>query len=117
MPGIDLPTVKCVSREIQVGISEKRDPTQTVVVTSPQYVQPMIFRESPVSMSCSFCQAQIVTTTTYTTGTLAWLICGILILLGLWLGCCLIPFCLNGCKDVVHTCPNCRQQVGKYNRM
>ncbi|XP_033750577.1 LITAF domain-containing protein-like isoform X2 [Pecten maximus] len=90
---------------------------QTVVVTTPGYAQPLIFREGPVNMSCPFCQAQIVTTTTYVTGTLAWLICGILILLGFWLGCCLIPFCLNGCKDVVHTCPNCRQQVGKFSRM
>ncbi|XP_069123928.1 LITAF domain-containing protein-like [Argopecten irradians] len=91
--------------------------TATVVVTNPQYVRPLIFRENPVSMSCPFCQAQIVTTTTYTTGTFAWVVCLLLLFFGLWLGCCLIPFCLNGCKDVLHHCPNCRQQVGKYSRM
>jgi len=35
----------------------------------------------------------------------------------LWLGCCLIPFCINGAKDVVHSCPNCQRMVGRYNRM
>ncbi|XP_021350481.1 lipopolysaccharide-induced tumor necrosis factor-alpha factor homolog isoform X2 [Mizuhopecten yessoensis] len=94
---------------------------QTVIVTTPGFAANTqnrgVYRENPVSMICPFCQAQIVTSTTYVTGTLAWLICGILLLLGFWLGCCLIPFCIDGCKDVVHNCPNCRQQVGKFNRM
>ena len=34
-----------------------------------------------------------------------------------WLGCCLIPFCIDTCKDVIHTCPNCRAPLGKFNRL
>ena len=34
-----------------------------------------------------------------------------------WLGCCLIPFCLDGCKDVIHSCPNCHARLGSYRRM
>ena len=34
-----------------------------------------------------------------------------------WLGCCLIPFCIDSCKDVIHTCPNCRAPIGKFNRL
>lgn len=89
----------------------------TVVVAAPPVFAVQIFREQPVRMKCPHCSSDIVTSITYETGTLTWVICGVLILFGLWLGCCLIPFCINGCKDCVHHCPNCRQMVGKYNRM
>jgi len=32
------------------------------------------------------------------------------------LGCCLVPFCLDGCKDVIHVCPNCRYQISAWRR-
>ncbi|VDP78390.1 unnamed protein product [Echinostoma caproni] len=32
-------------------------------------------------------------------------------------GCCLIPFCVNTCKDVVHKCPSCGQRIGSYRRI
>lgn len=34
-----------------------------------------------------------------------------------WLGCCLIPFYVDRCKDVVHSCPNCEQVLGRYDRI
>ena len=34
-----------------------------------------------------------------------------------FLGCCLIPFCIDSCKDAVHTCPCCGQVVGRYQRL
>ncbi|EDO37753.1 predicted protein [Nematostella vectensis] len=68
-------------------------------------------------MVCSFCQTHIVTATTYRYGALTWLLSGGICLLGGWLGCCLIPFCLDGCKDVIHTCPNCQAQLGVYRRL
>ncbi|XP_062610125.1 lipopolysaccharide-induced tumor necrosis factor-alpha factor homolog [Saccostrea cucullata] len=91
-------------------------PATTVVM---HHHQPNIhmFRELPVRMRCQYCSAEITTSTTYETGTLTWVIAGILLLFGLWLGCCLIPFCVDGCKDVVHRCPSCQQVVGKFNRM
>ncbi|XP_062581068.1 LITAF domain-containing protein-like [Saccostrea cucullata] len=90
---------------------------QTTVVMAGHPVMGHIFRETSVPMQCPYCRANITTSTSYETGTLTWIICGVLILFGLWLGCCLIPFCIDGCKDVIHTCPNCNQVVGKYNRM
>nr|ACN70008.1 LPS-induced TNF-alpha factor [Pinctada fucata] len=88
-----------------------------VVVAQPGIATVMVFRELPVQCTCPSCGASVVTSTSYETGTLAWVICLVLALFGLWLGCCLIPFCINGCKDVIHSCPNCRHTIGKFNRM
>ncbi|CAH3161780.1 unnamed protein product [Porites lobata] len=92
--------------------------TTTTIITppGPVYVN-MVFGESPVSMVCPHCQTHIITCTTYQDGILAWLAAGALCLLGCWLGCCLIPFCLDGCKDVIHSCPNCHARLGSYRRM
>ena len=90
----------------------------TVVLTQPQNVLVrQTFREVPVRLNCPKCNADIMTATTYEVGMLTWLACGGMCLVGLWLGCCLIPFCVDACKDVVHTCPNCQQMVGKYSRL
>nr|AEW43450.1 lipopolysaccharide-induced TNF-alpha factor [Solen grandis] len=89
----------------------------TVVLQQPTYPVIQHFRESPIRIKCQFCQADVVTSTYMETGTLTWVACFIIAIVGCWLGCCLIPFCMDGCKDVVHQCPNCRQQVGRYNRM
>ncbi|WP_411027144.1 LITAF-like zinc ribbon domain-containing protein [Salmonella sp. s54925] len=76
----------------------------------------MVFGEIPVSMTCPRCQAQIVTSTIYQDGTLSWFLAAILCFFGCW-PCCLIPFCLDGCKDVSHHCPNCRSHLGSFRRM
>lgn len=90
----------------------------TVVIQQPQHVLlRQTFREVPVRLNCQSCQADIMTATHYETGMLTWMAVGIICLFGGWLGCCLIPFCVDACKDVVHTCPNCKQMVGKYNRL
>ncbi|XP_060603756.1 lipopolysaccharide-induced tumor necrosis factor-alpha factor homolog isoform X8 [Ruditapes philippinarum] len=91
--------------------------TSTVVVTQPAYTVVQHFRESPVRIKCQFCQADVVTSTFYETGTLTWVACFVIAIVGCWIGCCLIPFCMDACKDVVHQCPNCHQQCGRYNRM
>ncbi|XP_061181816.1 LITAF domain-containing protein-like [Saccostrea echinata] len=90
----------------------------TVVYTQqPTFFNSMMFREFPVAMTCTYCQATITTTTRYETGTFTWVACGVIAFIGCWMGCCLIPFCIDGCKDVVHSCPSCRQTLGKYSKM
>jgi lipopolysaccharide-induced tumor necrosis factor-alpha factor len=43
---------------------------------------------------------QGVTTTEYTPGMATYASAGVICLFGLWAGCCLIPFCVDQCKDV-----------------
>jgi len=81
------------------------------------FVQGMVFGPYPTNMTCGNCHSQIVTQTVTRAGLLAWLICGALVLFGCWLGCCLIPFCVDDCQDVDHICPNCKAMVGSYRRI
>ncbi|KAH9489202.1 hypothetical protein Btru_045595 [Bulinus truncatus] len=89
----------------------------TVVVTQPQVPVMVVqtFNAVPVRTSCPHCHADIVTATHFESGTFSWVICIILCLVGCDLGCCLIPFCMEGCQDVIHTCPNCRQHIARWN--
>ncbi|CAG5135646.1 unnamed protein product [Candidula unifasciata] len=89
----------------------------TTVVVQPTVTVIQVFRESPVHTNCPYCRAEVVTATSFETGTFAWVICCVLWFVGCGLGCCLIPFCLDGCKDVIHSCPNCRQQIARFSRM
>ncbi|XP_053550298.1 lipopolysaccharide-induced tumor necrosis factor-alpha factor homolog [Bombina bombina] len=75
------------------------------------------FHDTPVCCICPICHQNIVTRTEYKTGLLTWAVFGGLILFGCWLGCCLIPFCVDSCKDVDHFCPNCNHHLQKYRRL
>ncbi|KAK3755787.1 hypothetical protein RRG08_033964 [Elysia crispata] len=93
----------------------------TVVVTQP-VVAPingsvMCFGQSPALIVCPHCQATVTTSTDYTTGLMTWLLAGGVCIVGCWLGCCLVPFCIDAGKDVVHTCPNCKRQVGMFKQI
>ncbi|XP_067931623.1 lipopolysaccharide-induced tumor necrosis factor-alpha factor homolog [Watersipora subatra] len=98
-------------------------PGQPVIVTQAPaagtvYVQQAVqtLGEHPTTMVCPHCQAQMVTRLDYEVGLLTWLIVGVLFIVLLW-PCCLIPFCVPACKDVIHYCSNCNRQVGRRNRL
>ncbi|XP_065052508.1 cell death-inducing p53-target protein 1 homolog [Rhopilema esculentum] len=93
--------------------------TNTVVVTSQPVVttvMPLAFGEFPVSMTCPSCRASIVTAVVTEPGTFAYLLFFLMCIFGFWI-CCCIPFCIDSCKDAIHSCPNCRAQLGVYKRM
>ncbi|XP_048189037.1 lipopolysaccharide-induced tumor necrosis factor-alpha factor homolog, partial [Perognathus longimembris pacificus] len=88
-----------------------------VLVPSVNMQQPISFADHPIQMCCPSCNQTIVTQVSYRKGTVTWLSCGVLCLLGCALGCCFIPFCVDALQDVDHHCPNCKALLGSYKRL
>ena len=71
----------------------------------------------PAECVCPRCRLNIVTRIEYKPGSLTWILCVLLVLVGCWLGCCLIPFCIDDVGNVEHYCPHCAALVGEYRSM
>lgn len=80
-------------------------------------VQSGIQSYHPVQTQCMYCQQMIMTRVRYETGGLTWLAVGGLAIMGCWLGCCLIPLCIDEAKDAVHECPNCNKIIATKPRL
>ncbi|XP_063727781.1 lipopolysaccharide-induced tumor necrosis factor-alpha factor homolog [Symsagittifera roscoffensis] len=72
---------------------------------------------NPATIQCPHCRATVTTSVNYEIGMGTWLIAGVILLLGFWCGCCLIPLCIDGCKDAVHSCPNCNAYIAKKSML
>lgn len=86
--------------------------TQMVITT-----QALLYGDVPIRCICPHCQHDILTRIEKRSGLAAWLACGGILLFGCWLGCCLIPFCVDGLKDTEHYCPHCAILLGTRRRM
>ena len=64
----------------------------------PVYMGQIVCGEYPIQCTCPHCKQMIVTRTQKKAGILTWLICGGIILVGGWCGCCFIPFCIDAGK-------------------
>lgn len=71
-----------------------------MIQQQPGFVGSPVFipSEYPVQCVCPNCRNSIVTRTEKDIGLFTWLLVGGLILIGCWLGCCLIPLCVDACK-------------------
>ncbi len=59
------------------------------------------------------CNRPVDSKVTYESGSGAYLSGGLIALVGLWMGCCLIPCMVDDCKDAVHNCSACGSSIGK----
>ncbi|XP_046546153.1 lipopolysaccharide-induced tumor necrosis factor-alpha factor homolog, partial [Haliotis rubra] len=75
------------------------------------------YRRTPALIICQHCNATVTTTVDDETSTLQWIVCFFMCLFGCFLLCCLIPFCISDLKDARHSCPNCKQVVGKFSQV
>jgi len=87
--------------------------TQTYVYVNDQCQ----YGPRPMNVTCPHCHQQIVTKVKCSAGLLTWLLFGGCLVVGCWLGCCLIPFCMDDCQDVEHYCSNCNSFLGNYKRL
>lgn len=112
-------------------------PYQTFPQGTPFIIttQSVMFRDMPVQCTCPNCHHVIVTRIQKTSGLLPWLICCVVFLFVGALGCCLIPFCIDGLKvsvhlfnndrtntlldlqDTEHYCPQCATLLGSHRRL
>ncbi|XP_070580671.1 cell death-inducing p53-target protein 1 homolog isoform X2 [Ptychodera flava] len=93
-------------------------PTTTTHTVTVAPVHQTIIGElgpSPTSITCPQCQRHIITLVDSQPNYMAWILCFILFILGLWV-CCLVPFCLDYFHDVTHRCPNCRYIISSHRR-
>ncbi|XP_041085286.1 LITAF domain-containing protein-like [Polyodon spathula] len=88
---------------------------QLPTVMAAVITQPL--SDVPGQTLCIHCQQQVLTTIEHKAGLLTWVVCGTICLFLGCLGCCLIPFCVDSCKDVEHRCPACQQVLSIYKRL
>lgn len=82
-------------------------PGTVIIVNQPNY------GPNPIDMVCPHCQSQIRTATDSEPGPLAWILAGVLCVVGLW-PCACIPCCIDSLNAVTHKCPSCKKFLGRY---
>ncbi|XP_061737312.1 lipopolysaccharide-induced tumor necrosis factor-alpha factor homolog isoform X2 [Nerophis ophidion] len=109
-----------------VVIHQSQFAVQTVEVPVVQYAVPQVrvvhpapaslLTDVPGQVTCINCHTHGITRTRYINGALTWVIAGVLGFFCFW-PCLFIPFCLNTCKDVEHSCSTCGTVLHIHKQM
>ncbi|XP_053132449.1 lipopolysaccharide-induced tumor necrosis factor-alpha factor homolog [Hemicordylus capensis] len=87
------------------------------MANNPPVVVAGIFSSKPASTICPCCRQIITTEIVYRVGSLTYAVCMAMCMMGGCMGCCLIPFMTNCCKDVDHYCPSCHYHIYRYKKL
>ncbi|KAI4471050.1 lipopolysaccharide-induced tumor necrosis factor-alpha factor [Holotrichia oblita] len=94
-------------------------PPPTYAETQGRFYRPilvdseLIWGPDPMATVCQRCGTHIITTITSQRSNLTHFAAVALCLCGCW-PCCLLPYCMNSCKNTYHYCPNCSTYLGMY---
>ncbi|BHF67616.1 hypothetical protein SprV_0301064300 [Sparganum proliferum] len=117
--------------------SKTKKSAETVVTTPPQalghdptktsktkksagsflVIDPRALGHDPTKVLCPKCKKKIVSKVEYTQGSCTWLACALIFIFGGPCFCCLIPFCVDSCKDAIHSCPQCGRYLGMSKQL
>ncbi|XP_023151516.3 LITAF domain-containing protein-like isoform X1 [Amphiprion ocellaris] len=99
----------------QAGLPYTTPTMVPVTVQTGHVIVTPALQDIPGQTVCPHCQQSVTTTTELKPGLLTWVACGVLSIFGC-IFCC-IPFCINSCKDVEHSCPSCHKVIYNHKRM
>lgn len=104
-----------------IPVNQNSNGVPPPIIVRAVHARTALFGPYPVEMDCPYCHNHIVSHTMKVPGVLPWIIMAICFVLGFfllipWCLCCL-PFCIDSCLDVLHTCPSCKRLVGRFARL
>lgn len=88
-------------------------PGQQVMMSTPSAQMAAVWTNAPQVAYCNNCRSQGVTNVKFTPGACTWLSCIGCLCVGCYMGCCLIPFCVDSLQDCCHHCSNCGEFLGR----
>ncbi|XP_077936583.1 lipopolysaccharide-induced tumor necrosis factor-alpha factor homolog [Gasterosteus aculeatus] len=116
-PSVNIAVSQQTTQQVQPPAYQyiQQQPQVVQPVNQVVVVQPNLTDTSRQKM-CPNCRNTGMTQLRYINGMLTWLICGVVGIF-LFLPCMCIPFCVNSCKDVEHSCPSCGHVLHVHRRM
>ncbi|XP_076626808.1 lipopolysaccharide-induced tumor necrosis factor-alpha factor homolog [Colletes latitarsis] len=67
----------------------------------------------PTTAICPRCTTIVITTIEVRQSVITHVAAFTFFLCGCW-PCCMLPYCMNSCKNISHYCPICRAYLGTY---